>query len=73
MTAMSLTRAEAHVRARLLNVRSYTVHLDFTRGDEVFGSSTVVRFGCAEPGAETFADLGARAPRRVVHRGERPR
>jgi aminopeptidase N len=52
-----LTRAEAQERARLLNVHSYTVHLDLTRGEEVFGSTTVIRFGCAEPGATTFVEL----------------
>ncbi|MEQ7004871.1 aminopeptidase N [Actinopolymorpha sp. B17G11] len=53
----SLTLAEAQRRARLVNVHAYSVDLDFTRGEEVFGSSTVIRFGCTEPGAATFAEL----------------
>ncbi len=56
-TMPTLTRTEARERAALLNVRSYTIHLDFTRGEEVFGSSTVIGFDCAEPGAETFVEI----------------
>jgi aminopeptidase N len=52
-----LTRPEAQDRARLLDVHSYTVHLDLTRGDDVFGSTTTIRFTCAEPGASTFVEL----------------
>ena len=39
-----LTRAEALERAQLLDVERYVVDLDLTRGEEVFGSTTVVRF-----------------------------
>ena len=53
----ALTRAEAVARRLLLDVRSSTVDLDLTRGPEVFGSTTVIRFGCAEPGAATFVDV----------------
>jgi aminopeptidase N len=52
----ALTRAEAQTRARLLDVRSYSVRLDLTRGDEVFRSHTTIRFG-AEPGSETFVEV----------------
>ncbi|MFC5183084.1 aminopeptidase N [Actinomadura harenae] len=55
--AGNLTRDEARARARLLTVESYEVELDLTTGDERFGSTTVIRFGCAEPGASTFVDL----------------
>ena len=55
--AGNLTRDEARERARLLSVESYEVDLDLTTGDERFGSTTVVRFGCSEPGASTFVDL----------------
>ncbi|WP_067477618.1 aminopeptidase N [Actinomadura hibisca] len=55
--AGNLTRDEARERARLLTVESYTVELDLTTGPERFGSTTVVRFGCAEPGVGTFVDL----------------
>jgi aminopeptidase N len=53
----ALTRTEARTRAEVLDVHSYAVHLDLTRGPEVFGSSTVIRFGCAEPGATSFVDV----------------
>ncbi|MEV5751642.1 aminopeptidase N [Actinoallomurus sp. NPDC052308] len=52
----ALTRAEAQARARLLDIRTYSIHLDLTRGDEVFHSDAVVRFG-AEPGSETFVEV----------------
>ncbi|GAA2438936.1 aminopeptidase N [Actinomadura vinacea] len=55
--AGNLTRDEARERARLLTVDSYEVDLDLTTGDERFASTTVIRFGCAEPGAATFVDL----------------
>ncbi|MEV5574037.1 aminopeptidase N [Spirillospora sp. NPDC052269] len=55
--AGNLTRDEARERARLLTVESYEVELDLTAGAERFGSTTVIRFGCAEPGASTFVDL----------------
>ncbi|WP_026416175.1 aminopeptidase N [Actinomadura oligospora] len=55
--AGNLTRDEARERARLLTVESYEVELDLTTGAERFGSTTVIRFGCAEPGASTFVDL----------------
>jgi aminopeptidase N len=60
---------EAQTRARQLDVRAYTVHLDLVRGEEVFGSTTVIRFGCAEPGAATFVELRPAALRRVVLNG----
>jgi aminopeptidase N len=65
----ALSRDEAQVRARLLNVRSYSVRLDLTRGAEVFGSTTVIRFGCAEPGASTFVELRPAALHRAVLNG----
>jgi aminopeptidase N len=65
----ALTRTEARNRARLLDVRSYTVDLDFLRGEEVFGCTTVIRFGCAEPGASTFVELRPAELRRVTLNG----
>jgi aminopeptidase N len=65
----ALTRTEAQARARLLDVHSYTVHLDLLRGEEVFGSTTVIRFGCAAPGAATFVELRPAVLRRVVLNG----
>ncbi|MCP2341885.1 aminopeptidase N [Actinomadura rupiterrae] len=55
--AGNLTRDEARERARLLTVESYEVELDLTTGAERFGSTTAIRFGCAEPGASSFVDL----------------
>ncbi|OLE25405.1 MAG: aminopeptidase N [Actinobacteria bacterium 13_1_20CM_3_71_11] len=55
--AGNLTRDEALARARLLAVESYAIHLDLTTGPERFGSVSVVRFGCTEPGASTFCEL----------------
>ncbi|MGH8901512.1 MAG: aminopeptidase N [Egibacteraceae bacterium] len=57
----ALTRDEARARARLLSDLRYEVALDLTASDHDFGSRTVVRFRCREPGASTFIDLDARA------------
>ncbi|MER2134678.1 MAG: aminopeptidase N [Arthrobacter sp.] len=65
---MNLTRAEARERAELINVESYDINLDLTRGDEVFGSTTVVRFG-AQPGASTFIDAVTSKVHRVTLNG----
>ena len=65
----ALTRTEAQTRARLLAIRSYAVDLDLTRGEEVFGSTTVIRFGCTAPGAATFVEVRPAALRRVVLNG----
>ncbi|WP_441249776.1 aminopeptidase N [Kitasatospora sp. McL0602] len=53
----ALQRTEALTRARLLDVHDYRLDLDLTRGEELFGCTTVIRFACAEPGSETFLDL----------------
>jgi aminopeptidase N len=57
MPGTNLTREEAQTRAGLLDVESYAVDLDLTTGATTFGSTTVIRFSCRRPGAETFADL----------------
>jgi aminopeptidase N len=57
MPMAEITRAETGERARLLAVDAYDVALDLTRGGEVFGSTSVVRFGCRQPGAGTYIDL----------------
>jgi aminopeptidase N len=57
MPIAEITRAETGVRAGLLQVDSYDVALDLTRGSEVFGSTCVIRFGCRQPGASTYVDL----------------
>lgn len=52
----ALTRAEAEIRGRRISVQHYTVDLDLTRGDEVFGSTTVIRFTALTDG-DTFVEL----------------
>jgi aminopeptidase N len=65
----NLTRSEAKDRKLLVTVRSYDVNLDLTRGPAVFGSRSTIRFACAEPGAETFAELVAPHVRSAVLNG----
>ena len=57
MPIAEITRGETVERARLLRVDSYDIALDLTRGAEVFGSVSVIRFRCSRPGASTYADL----------------
>jgi aminopeptidase N len=64
-----ITRDETSTRARLLRVESYDVELDLTRGEDVFGSVSVISFDCAEPGASTHADLVAQAVHEITLNG----
>ncbi|MEV6522758.1 aminopeptidase N [Longispora sp. NPDC051575] len=64
-----LQRTEARVRADLIEVHRYELDLDLTRPGDVFGCTTVIRFGCARPGAGTFLDLRPATLRRVVLNG----
>jgi aminopeptidase N len=64
----NLTRLEAQERRSIVDVQSYEIALDLTRGDEVFGSSTTVRF-TATPGASTFIDALTRTVHSVVLNG----
>jgi aminopeptidase N len=64
-----ITWGETSERSRLLRVDEYDVTLDLTRGGEVFGSTSVIRFRCTEPGASSYADLVARDVREVVLNG----
>ena len=57
MPIAEITRQESAERARILHVDSYDVHLDLTRGDKLFRSTSVITFDCAEPGADSYADL----------------
>jgi aminopeptidase N len=57
MSIAEITRQESAERARLLRIDSYDVHLDLTRGDKLFRSTSVITFDCAEPGAGSYADL----------------
>ena len=65
----ALTYEEAQERSRLIDVFGYHVELDVTGRDDVFGSVTVVRFGCRAPGAGTFIEIRPARLRRVVLNG----
>jgi aminopeptidase N len=69
--ASNLTRDEAAQRARLVEVESYRVELDLTKGEHRFGSVTTVSFRCASPGASTFIDLTAPAVSEITLNGVR--
>ena len=70
----NLTQTEAVERARLLSGIAYRVSLDLTDGsgkpgERTFTSRTEIRFACAEPGAETFVEIGATALRAATLNG----
>jgi aminopeptidase N len=69
MQAAEITVHETAERARLLRVDSYDIELDLTRGDDIFGSVSVIIFDCAEPGASTHADLVAQAVHQITLNG----
>jgi len=64
----NLTRIEAQERKAVVDVQSYDVQLDLTRGAETFGSTTTVRF-TATPGASTFIDAITRTVHSVTLNG----
>ncbi|WOF24729.1 aminopeptidase N [Microbacterium betulae] len=68
MPGENLTRDEAQERRAIVDTRTYEVALDLTKGGEVFGSRSVVRFG-ATPGARTFVDLIAHDVREITLNG----
>jgi aminopeptidase N len=70
MPGTNLTRDEARARAEILAVESYTVDLDLTTSDTTFGSTTVIRFSCSQPGASTFADLVGAKIHEITLNGE---
>jgi aminopeptidase N len=69
MASAEITRAETSQRARLVRVHSYEIALDLTRGEEVFGSVSVVRFDCTEPGEASYVDLVADAVHDITLNG----
>ncbi len=71
MPGTNLTREEAQTRAGLLSVASYTIDLDLTVSDKVFESTTVLKFTCSEPGANTFADLVGATVREIWLNGQK--
>src|ERR1700730_3729037 len=66
-----ITRTTTAERAKLVRVESYDVALDLTRGDELFGSISVIRFSCAQPGAASHADLRADKVHEIILNGRR--
>ena len=69
MAIAEITKSESAQRAGLLRVRSCDVVLDLTRGDDEFGSESVIRFDCTEPGAASYADLVARTVHEITLNG----
>ncbi|MBO0978954.1 aminopeptidase N [Microbacterium sp. SD291] len=69
MPGENLTRVEAQERRDVIDTQSYEVALDLTKGAEVFGSRSVVRF-TATPDSFTFIDLIAREVREISLNGE---
>jgi aminopeptidase N len=69
MPIAEITRAETSLRASLLTVDSYTVHLDLTCGDKVFRSTSVILFDCEEPGTASYADLVAETVHEITLNG----
>ena len=76
MVGTNLTREEAGERARLLDVRSYEVALDWSNAADpeagTYRSETTVRFTARTPGASTFVGQGggadAAVPEPRLHR-----
>ncbi|PKV85756.1 aminopeptidase N [Streptomyces sp. TLI_146] len=77
MPGENLSRDEARERADLLSVDGYDVTLDLRsavgdapEGPRTFRSVTTIRFRCARPGAESFADLVAPSVNAVTLNGK---
>ncbi len=58
-SANTLTRLEAIERASLISDVSYDMELVFDDDERTFGSTALVRFRAARPGASTFIELTA--------------
>lgn len=69
MPGENLTRIEAQERRDVVGTESYDIALDLTKGAEIFGSRSVVRF-TATPDSFTFIDLIARDVREISLNGE---
>ena len=50
MRIAEITRRETSQRAQLISVESYDIQLDLTGGAPTFGSVSVIRFDCRQPG-----------------------
>lgn len=68
MPGQNLTKEEAGARRAVVSRVRYGVHLDVSRGQDRFASTTQISFD-AEPGASTFLDLVAPAVDSVVLNG----
>ena len=68
MPGENLTRQEASDRAAIVDTESYDITLDLTVGDEVFRSTTTVKFSATE-GASTFIDHISRTVHSVTLNG----
>ena len=68
MAVAEITKSESAQRARLLHVESYDIALDLT-GAQVVTSVAVIRFGCEQPDASSYADLVAQTVREVTLNG----
>jgi aminopeptidase N len=69
MSVAEITRDEAEKRAKLVSAVSYDVSVDLTRGEAIFGSTSVITFSCATTGASTHVDLIANAVHEIVVNG----
>ena len=69
MPGENLTRLEAQERASLIKVSSYEIHLDLTKSDKTFGSTTIVKFEANQAGASTFIDAITNSVERVALNG----
>ncbi|MFE9018181.1 aminopeptidase N [Streptomyces sp. NPDC007808] len=67
-----LTRDEAQIRARLLDVHRYTIELDLTTGDETFDSRTVIQFTkrADQADTDTFVEIKPAELRSVTLDGQ---
>lgn len=65
----ALLRDEARARKRIVSDLAYTIVLDLTLTDELFGSDTTVTFRCSETSASTFIDLAARSIEKIELNG----
>lgn len=68
MAESNLTRVEAVERAAVIREPNYEIEIDLTRGEELFGSATTVRF-TAEPGSSSFIEANTRAVHSVTLNG----
>jgi aminopeptidase N len=69
MQIAEITQQETAERAALLRVDHYDVQLDLTRGGEVFGSVSSIRFDCTSPGAASYVDLIAETVHEITLNG----